>query len=414
MKDIDLYILESPNYDESLNYDESFKNNKAGISSERAAITVEAAITLPVFICVIVSVVFIMKIVYVHELIQHAISETAYQMADMGYIFCISGAGEIHDTLRDGMESKAELFRRHSSEIMNSLDDLSRICSNENIKDTGNRNITDTKNIAEAIEEISQNPIEELKSMGFAIASGIFSDIKTDIFLPAVKSNIKKYLNIEGQADINTVLQRLNIENGFNGLDFSESSFLNDQNNDIDIVVKYKMSLPLPVKILPKVLVVQRASAKAWMQGNGGRKIGGEEEDIWSLDNFQRGTRLRKIFGTNLPYNFPVIASFKDGTAGMIKSMDITADSYQTADSVRKKVYEYIDELADYQGQEKSWGRSGIAIREDEIMKRNLVLIIPGNSIEPAIERELYECVNYADSKGVILIIERYGMKKIE
>lgn len=375
-----------------------YSKEKNAVSTERASVTVEAAIVFPVFICLIISIIFIIKVVYVHGLIQHAISETANQIADMGYVFYISGAGDIHNNFRDGMDSRAELFRRHSADIMDSLDKLGGISGSKKIEDT--------------IEEIAENPMEELKSIGFAIVSEAFSDIKTQVFLPAVRLNLKKYLKSEDDTDINTKLLGLNIENGFNGLDFSESSFLENQNNDIDIIVKYKMSLPLPVKLFPKILIVQRASARIWV--GEGEAAQANEDDIWSLSNFERGTKLRNIFGANLPGNFPVIAGFKGGTANMIKSMDLTADSYQTQSAVKKKVYEYIDELANYQGQEKPWGSNKIVIKREEITQRKLTLIIPGNTLSSEINSELSKCIEYANSRGVNLSIEKYGMKKID
>ncbi|HHV99110.1 MAG TPA: hypothetical protein GXX36_05990 [Clostridiaceae bacterium] len=380
---------------------------RSSLLNERGSVTVEAAIALPIFICLIVSVVFLVKVVYVHEMIQHAIDETANQIADLGYIFYVSGAGEIHDSIRDGLDSKAELFKRHSDDIIDALDDLDNIEKADEAVDT----------ITDVAEEILENPLEELKSIGSYIAGGAFNDIKTQLILPLVKQNIKKYLNAEKTADIDNKLLGLNIENGFDGLDFSKSNFFKNQNNDIEIVVKYRMSLALPVKLLPDITIVQRACARAWTMGSGTSNkedASDNEEDIWSLDNFSRGKKLREIFGANLPFNFPVIASFKDGVATMIKSMDLTASTYQTAGVVREKLYSYIDELADFQGQENPWGRDRIVIKNDDIKQKQLVLIIPGNTIQAEVEEELHRCINYANSRGIIMTIEKYGMKKID
>jgi len=385
----------------------SATNENGYVTNQRGSVTVEAAIALPVFICLIVSVVFIVKVVYVHEMIQHAIDETANQIADLGYIFYVSGAGEIHDSIRDGIDSKAEIFRRHSTDIINALNDL------ENIEEIDQA----VETIEDVMEEVSENPLEELKSIAFHIASGAFNDVKTQLIRPLVKQNIKKYLKVDEAADINTKLLGLNIENGFDGLNFNKSNFFKDRNNDIEIVVEYRMSLALPVKILPEIKMVQTACAKAWTIGSvamDSEDTHSDEDDIWSLDNFTRGKKLREIFGGNLPFNFPVIASFKDGVATMIKSMDLTASTYQTADVVREKLYGYIEEIANFQGQEEPWGKDRIVIKNDDIKQKQLVLIIPGNTIQSEVERELYECIDYAKSRGVTMTIEKYGMKKTD
>ena len=385
----------------------SVTNENGYVTNQRGSVTVEAAIALPVFICLIVSVVFVVKVVYVHEMIQHAIDETANQIADLGYIFYVSGAGEIHDSIRDGIDSKAEIFRRHSTDIINALNDL------ENIEEIDQA----VETIEDVMEEVSENPLEELKSIAFHIASGAFNDVKTQLIRPLVKQNIKKYLKVDEAADINTKLLGLNIENGFDGLNFNKSNFFKDRNNDIEIVVEYRMSLALPVKILPEIKMVQTACAKAWTIGSvamDSEDTHSDEDDIWSLDNFTRGKKLREIFGGNLPFNFPVIASFKDGVATMIKSMDLTASTYQTADVVREKLYGYIEEIANFQGQEEPWGKDRIVIKNDDIKQKQLVLIIPGNTIQSEVERALYECIDYANSRGVTMTIEKYGMKKTD
>ena len=174
-----------------------------------------------------------------------------------------------------------------------------------------------------------------------------------------MKLYIKKYLISGSGQEVDKRLRALNIEDGFNGLDFKESGFLENGNDDIDIVVKYKIRLPVPVKILPELELVQRAAARAWMGGDEAASVldAGAGEDIWALDNFTRGKKIRSLFGANLPSNFPVIAKFENGKAVMIKSMDLTAESYLSGDSLEKTLDGYLKELFEYKGQESPWGK---------------------------------------------------------
>ena len=66
-------------------------------SAARGAATLEAAIVLPLLLCAFFSVVFLVKTVYTYSLIQHAISETATEIASAGYIYHISGIRDLHD-----------------------------------------------------------------------------------------------------------------------------------------------------------------------------------------------------------------------------------------------------------------------------------------------------------------------------
>lgn len=331
---------------------------------------------------------------------QHAINETAKEMADTSYLYYVSGLQQSHDSIRDGIKSQSKLFQDHTSSIMNAYSSL-----------------TNFGDFINTIDEISGNPADELKSLAFMITAGAFEDIKTELCIPFVKLYIKKYLRTETVKDADERMKNLNIVNGYNGLDFSLSNFFEDGDNDIDIIVRYRMDIPVPVKILPELVIVQRATVKAWLGGDEAGKVyeyTGNEDDIWSLGNFERGNRIRTIFGANMPNSFPVIAKFDSGNATMIKSMDLTANTYKDSDKIIQKISEYIANLESFNGQEEPWGRKGIVIKEYEIKSKCLLLVIPKNPLPEDIRHALDECVLNAAVKGITLRIETYGYKNIE
>lgn len=94
---------------------------------------------------------------------------------------------------------------------------------------------------------------------------------------------------------------------------------------------------------------------------------------VWSFDNFTRGKMIRDIFGGDLPYDYPVIASFKDGVARMIKSMDTTKPTYQDSEKIKQEVQAMIEKLKDFQGV------SG-EIEPEAIKTKKLLLVIPENT----------------------------------
>jgi len=386
------------------------------------ALTVEAAVVLPLILCAFFSVVFLIKTVYAYSLIQHALSETASEMASMGYIYHISGIRDLHDTVRDSVNERSDQLREQINGVFYAFDILrggDADSSGNGTRDLGdfaesfNQLINHTGNIA-------SDPLNELKTIAFYIAGGTFDDAKTQLFLPIVKLYMKKHLKTDNLPDVNERLLALNIEDGFDGLDFSDSSFFSDANEDIDIVVRYKMRMPVPIKFTKELEFVHRVRMKAWMGGD--EKTGVLDEnsgsdivdDIWSLSNFQRGLKIRRNFGANLPDNFPVIAKYENGKAVMIKSMDLTAASYQNAGNAAKTLKGYINELAKYKGQNEPWGRDDIVIRNTEIRQKELLLVIPENELTDELELMLSNMVQYADSKGVQLVIKRYGMKIIK
>ncbi len=137
-----------------------------------------------------------------------------------------------------------------------------------------------------------------------------------------------------------------------------------------------------------------------------------ESEDakdaVWLKGNFERGQELRETFGANLPFSYPVIAKWSNQTATSIKSIDLTAPEYSTPAAVEDNVNAEIDDLADFAGTPNGFGRNEITIREEDISKRELIIIIPENSPAQAYEA-LLQCKAYAESKGINLIIKKYG-----
>lgn len=394
---------------------------KAGM--QRGALTVEAALVLPVLLCAFLSILFIVKAIYTYELVNHALNETASEIASAAYIYHVSGLRDLHDTVRNGINDKSDVFKNQIGSVFDIFDSL------KNAKAEMGQGLTGIADSAELLRDAGNNfnslvdstaasdPLEELKSIACYIASGAFDDAKTQLFTPVLKLTMKKYLITDSIPDIDKRMRLLNVEDGYGGMDFSESSFLADREENIDIVVHYKIHLPLPIQFIPAVNITQRAKVKAWLGGDestGVLDAVQSEDDLWSLNNFQRGLKIRNLFGANLPTNFPVIAKFSNGRAVMIKSMDLTADSYQTGDNAEKLLNGYISGLAGFKGMEKPWGSSNIVIHNSDITSRELLLVIPENKLTDVNERLLVLMAEKAKSKGINLTVKRYGTKSTQ
>lgn len=134
-----------------------------------------------------------------------------------------------------------------------------------------------------------------------------------------------------------------------------------------------------------------------------------ESSEIWMLDNFTRGHRFRKIYGANLPDYFPVIASFRDGEATMIKSIDLTAPTYQDKNVLRSCIETMIDDLAGFTGAGSPGREEKVVITVDEIKRRRLLVIIPENAGQPWLTDLEHELQQYAFSRHVTLRFVRYA-----
>ena len=64
------------------------------------------------------------------------------------------------------------------------------------------------------------------------------------------------------------------------------------------------------------------------------------------------------ILGGNLPASFPVIDAYADGVVTSIKSIDLTASSYQLGSSLYSKLNQYLTSLYNFDG--ATWGGTSV------------------------------------------------------
>ncbi|HHV96513.1 MAG TPA: hypothetical protein GXX37_08605 [Clostridiaceae bacterium] len=395
----------------------------------KGSVTLEAAIALSLFISVILSVSLMMKIIYTHEIIQNALSLTANELSSYSYLLHLSGIERIHDKLHEKMEEivenvseEKEILNEFYEEFTNefSIIDIIDIAENPGSENNVNKAYEDVNDTQDADIQTKKgnNDAEfqdEMKNLLYSILKEAYGDSIDRLFIPIAKMCIKKYLVTNEIRDPDERLKALDVNGGFNGLDFSMSELFKDENNTISIVVKYKINMPVPIKILPSLTVIQKASVRGWLGGDEVlEQTKDVKDDIWSLDNFTRGRKIREIFGANLPFTFPVIARYDEdsGTVTMIKSMDLTLEYYQDPVKVSKKMKLYINELKAYRGQEVPWGKDKIVIKNSDIVKRQLILVVPNNPINLEVEQEIEQCRLYAADNGIDLKVIKYGTKR--
>ena len=133
---------------------------------------------------------------------------------------------------------------------------------------------------------------------------------------------------------------------------------------------------------------------------------GQRSSDIWNQNNFSRGDEFRKIYGSNLPKTYPVIDSYKNGTAMSLKTIDLTSPYYKSKSRLVNTVKNDIDELGAFKGGSKTINSKEYNV--SNIKSRTLKVIIPSNS--PQERRDIVKSLTeYAAGKGVRLVIQEYG-----
>lgn len=396
----------------------------------KGSVTVEAAIALPAFICAVITVAFLLKVIYVQEMIQHAISETADEIASYSYIYAATGLNRIHDELNSGLEKGSQKAKSQMRTLVNTYDCFTSYAKEtkqkiaEGIEDIRTadpdgvidrldeldrsaeeleKRLEDTKKVA---QEIAENPKQELKYIINAFAKYGFEGVKAEILLkPITKACLTKYLKYSNSEDINQRLKRMNVVGGFEGLDFEDSRLFEDGKN-IDIVIKYKMSVPVPFNIIPEIPVVQRVKVRAWLNGDNE-----DAEDIWTLGNLERGRKIQKMYGRNLPDNFKTITRFENGTAALVTSINLNAETYKKKPrTVLYEINKAIKALESFEKDRKTKDENGRTIEyyieAKDINYRRIITVIPKGSRNKEFNKIFEECRKNAESNNIELTID--------
>jgi len=123
--------------------------------------------------------------------------------------------------------------------------------------------------------------------------------------------------------------------------------------------------------------------------------------EIWKLGWAARGAYINEQLGANLPSNFPGVDVWLNGTVTSIKSIDLTAATYQDAVRLTYRLNAYIDQLALFEGDEFA----GFTIRASDIESRVLNLAVPKGSVTAAQRTAIEAARLRADGLGVNFVL---------
>ncbi|TCT11648.1 TadE-like protein [Natranaerovirga pectinivora] len=256
----------------------------------KGSLTVEAALVLPIFIFAILFISYFIKVIYIQENIQHALDQTATHLATYAYAYdkvelkdlqqqaykkYSKESEDIKEDVYGIIESGIDIFydihniwnlgeaaeEPGSINELNGADDLSGLINNyssqvtqimSEIKGTVSNLISNITNLGQGINIILNHKDEVL---AYGKKDG-FEYIINTIGMQSAKTIFKSYINDDS-------LKNYYVVNGFKGLNFSNSQFMLE-NDHIDLVVTYKLELPIPIKIINNINLIQRVKVRAW------------------------------------------------------------------------------------------------------------------------------------------------------
>jgi hypothetical protein len=131
--------------------------------------------------------------------------------------------------------------------------------------------------------------------------------------------------------------------------------------------------------------------------------LAADSGSVWNLGWGSRGFTIEQQLGGNLPASFPVIDSFDfaSGTATSIKSIDLSAASYQNTAILTSRLNSYVDSVAGFNG--ANW--ADVDIQASQITARQLNLAIPSGSASAAQQAAINAAAARAQGMDVNLIV---------
>ena len=124
---------------------------------------------------------------------------------------------------------------------------------------------------------------------------------------------------------------------------------------------------------------------------------------LWSLGPAARGGVIEDMLGANLPRTFPVVDAFENGVVTSIKSIDLTAPTYQAPEALASKLAGYVDKLAEFQGGKVA----NVAIDASQVTGKVLKVAVPEGGVSAAQQAVINRVAAEAAQKGVSVVVVR-------
>lgn len=186
------------------------------------------------------------------------------------------------------------------------------------------------------------------------------------------------------------------------------SSFFQN-GNEFTVLARCRTRLLFPVPIPGIKGYDMRICVKGncWLSGEAtGHRI--EDIEVWSLSNLRRGRVIETVFGSNLPYTFPVLDIYnaEERSATMIISLDHTRDTY----SKKGEIYSEITRAGKRLMEFESGTVGSCTVTAADIAQRKLLVVMPKNRMTVEQSKEVVNAMIYCQANGVPVTIETYQL----
>lgn len=206
----------------------------------RGSITLEAAIFLTLFILFYVGLMDLIQIAKAQVILQHSINQAAKEVSAYSYV--LTKAGIVEKRLETS--KRANEFVGKANEIVDAVDKVAGTLSSGDV--VGAIGAAETaggviQEVVDGIDELPQQILALVKQQGADIVSNF-------VIQEIVESELRRQIEMASGKDADRFLRDLGIQDGFAGLDFSESSWGKSESGgmpELEIVVIYTIDYNL-------------------------------------------------------------------------------------------------------------------------------------------------------------------------
>lgn len=375
--------------------------------NQRGAIVVEATVALSAFIFAIFIILSIVNICFIQARISVALNAAAKEISQYSYLYYAFGVDGLDAKFAKGTEESKKLATDTIDGIGTFMDSLSGASNSAQSGDFEGM-ISDIQSGADSVDSLITQYAEKLKSdpKGFILGMGKMAtnELKESgkVVLAQIlaKTFMEKNLISGPDDDANSFLERYNVVDGMDGLNFKYTTFLfGGKSNEIQLVVTYDIQVIELLNLDFKFTIRQCSKTTAW--GNGisileptqGGGSTSTSKNLWELPPVERGKEIvaaekEKYSYTDSGHGFD--AYNNDGGKNefvTILSIDTNADSYQDASAIESKLKQAYQNMnnhvssMDEEIQMKNENGETVGVTSDpESRTYRVVLVIPDNA----------------------------------
>lgn len=270
------------------------------LKNRKGSATVEACIAFPAFLCVLFILMFFIKLACISITLDHAVNETAKQLATSAYP--VSFLNELEDDLAgDSMDYKIPSFEDEKEKIAGYLKEgtksegsglITKLLSGEI---SGDDLFGSLKGIAKSVgKDVTQDAKDGLRAYLIQNLAGSYYEIKSEAKYKTAGGLLEKFLegSFVKKDDISLVLVELPqsiTEYDFKKEDSSYTKKLEElgcrmDRDNVIVAVEYRARLPVPFYKNVEFVSRHAAVERAWIHGGNGVYTAEQDRDDKSED----------------------------------------------------------------------------------------------------------------------------------